>query len=339
MLNLRAIALCLSAAAFCMAGVASAANGDSVYALPGRTVNAGHGVRLNFYCTGTGSPTVVFDAGWEDWSPSWVLVQPVIAHHTRACTYDRAGNGFSSVGPMPRTSVEIAHELHTALHNAGIAGPYLLVGHSFGSYNIRTFADLYVPEVQGMVIVDGESGDLSPPSVRARDARTFAKAVAELQTCRAAIAAHMALPSLPSTGHSYKPTARTPCSHQFFRGLPMPQWSAQLNAAVLRIANTRMILYDTDASEMREMPFDEEWLMANRRSLGNRPLVVLTARKHGRGPAFERLWTATQDKYLSLSSNARQILALRSGHYIQLDQPNLVINAILGELPRRMNHP
>lgn len=96
-----------------------AATGDQIYAHPGRLVNAGP-TKLNFYCTGSGTPTVVFDAGWEDWSPSWVLIQPVIARHTRTCTYDRAGSGFSEAGPMPRTSVEIAKELHTALHNAHI---------------------------------------------------------------------------------------------------------------------------------------------------------------------------------------------------------------------------
>lgn len=67
-----------------------AATGDAMYARPGRLVNAGP-TKLNFYCQGTGSPTVVFDAGWQDWAPSWVLIQPVIARHTRACTYDRAG--------------------------------------------------------------------------------------------------------------------------------------------------------------------------------------------------------------------------------------------------------
>lgn len=335
----RIIAVCASICAFWLGGVASAANGDAVYAQPGRLVDAGHGVKLNVYCMGSGSPTVVFDAGWEDWSPSWVLVQPVIARRTRACAYDRAGNGFSSVGPMPRTSAEIARELHTALHNAGIAGPYLLVGHSFGSFNIRTFADMYMPEVYGMVIVDGESGDLAPPSVRAQNARTFVKAVAELQACRAAIAAHATLPPLPATGHSYKPAAGTPCSHQFFRGLPMPQWSAHLNDAVLRIANTRLSLYDADASEMREMPIDARWLVTNRRSLGSRPLVVLTAQRHGNGLAFERLWAATQRRYLSLSSNSRQVLATKSGHYIQLDQPDLVIDAILGEMPAHVSHP
>ncbi len=113
-----------------------------IYAQPGQLVDVG-GFRLNLYCMGSGSPTVVFDSGFGDWAPAWSKVQPQIAKWTRACSYDRAGAGFSDPGPMPRTSVRIAGELRTALHNAGIAGPYILVGSAFGGDNVRTFADLY----------------------------------------------------------------------------------------------------------------------------------------------------------------------------------------------------
>src|ERR1700733_11944543 len=87
------------------------------------SVDAG-GFQLNLYCMGSGSPTVVFDSGWGDWAPVWSKVQPEVAKWTRACSYDRAGYGFSDPGPMPQTSVRIAEELYSALHHAGIAGPY-----------------------------------------------------------------------------------------------------------------------------------------------------------------------------------------------------------------------
>src|SRR5574340_1412599 len=90
---------------------------DILYAQAGQLVSV-NGFRLNLYCMGSGSPTVVFDSGWEDWAPAWSKVQPEIAKWTRACSYDRAGAGFSEPGPMPRTSVRIAGELHTALHRA-----------------------------------------------------------------------------------------------------------------------------------------------------------------------------------------------------------------------------
>ena|SRR5215469_143755 len=102
----------------------STAPADIVYASHGQLVDAG-GFRLNLYCMGSGSPTVVFDSGWGDWAPAWSRVQPEIAKWTRACSYDRAGTGFSDPGPMPRTSVRIAKELHNALHHAAIGGPYI----------------------------------------------------------------------------------------------------------------------------------------------------------------------------------------------------------------------
>jgi len=82
-------------------GVASAAPDDERYARPGQLVTA-RGTRLNLYCLGRGSPTVVFDSGWEDWAPVWAIVQPQVAKWSRACSYDRAGAGFGDAGPMPR---------------------------------------------------------------------------------------------------------------------------------------------------------------------------------------------------------------------------------------------
>jgi len=108
-----------AAAAAClflgMPSTECAAAGDDIYARPGQLVSV-KGTRLNLYCLGTGSPAVVFDSGWEDWAPVWTIVQAQVANWTRACSYDRAGAGFSDAGPMPRTSVRIADELHNALH-------------------------------------------------------------------------------------------------------------------------------------------------------------------------------------------------------------------------------
>lgn len=114
---------CVASSLLGMQGTAGAARGDDLYTRPGQIVPAGDGARLNLYCMGSGSATVVFDSGSEDWAPAWAVVQPQIAKWARACSYDRAGAGFSSAGPMPRTSVRIAGELHSALHRAGIKGP------------------------------------------------------------------------------------------------------------------------------------------------------------------------------------------------------------------------
>ena len=184
---------------------------DIVYAQPGKLVSV-NGFRLNLYCMGSGSPTVVFDSGWGDWAPAWSKVQPQIAKWTRACSYDRAGTGFSDPGPMPRTSVRIAKELRTALHHAGIAGPYILVGGAFGGDNVRTFADLYMREVAGLVMVDADPDDLEPKEMQEAAHRGHAGIPSDLRDCRNAIAEHKPLPAL-SPGQPQRT-----CAQQFFSG-------------------------------------------------------------------------------------------------------------------------
>jgi len=193
------LAVLISAIAVSGQQVASSGSSpaDILYAQPGQLVSV-NGFRLNLYCMGSGSPTVVFDSGWGDWAPAWSKVQPEIAKWTRACSYDRAGTGFSEPGPMPRTSVHIAEELRTALHHAGIGGPYILVGSAFGGDNVRTFADLYMDEIAGLVLVDADPDDLEPEAMREEAHRGHAGIPSDLRDCRNAIAGHKPLPTLES---------------------------------------------------------------------------------------------------------------------------------------------
>ena len=154
-------------------GTGGGAPADIIYARAGQLVDVG-GYRLNLYCMGSGSPAVVFDSGFGDWAPAWSTVQPQIAKWTRACSYDRAGAGFSEPGPMPRTSVRIAGELRTALHNAGITGPYILVGAAYGGDTVRTFADLYMDEVAGLVLDDADPVDVEPKAMQEEEHRGLA---------------------------------------------------------------------------------------------------------------------------------------------------------------------
>ena len=314
-------------------GTVEAAPGDDVYARPGRIVSAGDGARLNFVCMGHGSPSVVFDSGWEDWAPVWTIVQPLVAKWTRACSYDRGGAGFSEAGPMPRSSARIATELHTALHNAGVAGPYILVGHAFGGDNVRAFADLFMPDVAGMVLVEADATELMSQERQDSDHKGHTDLPVELRACRDAIAKHKPLPPLS------KDSKRT-CAQQFFRGLPEAQWSPALNAKLMEIANTKVAMYDAYASEMEETAGDEAFLTKNVRSLGDRPLRVLTTGYHAHG-FFDpkRVWTAEEIKYeqdvqvaqarwLALSTNAKQMFTHRSSEYIPFDDPGFVVGAI-----------
>jgi len=314
---------------------AHSAPADLIYAHPGRLVDAG-GFRLNLYCTGQGSPAVVFDSGWEDWSPAWSTVQPQISTWTRACSYDRAGAGFSEPGPMPRTSLRIAEELHTALHNAGIGGPYILVGHAFGGDNVRTFADLYMDEVAALVTDDADATDLEPEALQKDDREGRAGIVSQLRACRNAIAGHKPLPPLGSGPVSSKKT----CAQQFFRGLPEKEWSPELNAKLLEIAQTKVAMYDAYASEMENMTQDELYLEQHQRSFGSRPIRVLTSGNHGIGHLetkppdtpeqvkYEQQVTQAQSRWLTLSTNARQVFAQHSSEYIQFDDPETMINTL-----------
>jgi len=116
----------------------------------------GHPLRM--LISGRGSPSVVFEAGGSGAAGAplemWERVQPEVSRFSTAVAYDRAGIGLSAPGPEPRDARQIARELHTALQNAGVAPPYILVGHSFGGPFIRVFADLYPRDVGGLVLVD-----------------------------------------------------------------------------------------------------------------------------------------------------------------------------------------
>jgi len=119
------------------------------------------GYSLHLYCTGreSGAPTVVMDSGLGGTVLDWQLVQPELAKSMHVCTYDRAGMGWSDPGDQPRTSRQITRELHTLLGNAGVEGPYVLVGHSFGGTNMQVDASQYPDEVAGMVLVDSALED------------------------------------------------------------------------------------------------------------------------------------------------------------------------------------
>lgn len=112
------------------------------------------GYKLRLQVAGSGTPTVVLDAGLGDGLEAWRDIFPAVARFTRVAAYDRAGYGKSEVGPEPRSHSQIADELHTLLHRANIAPPYVLVGHSLGGANIRAFASLFPEEVAGLVFID-----------------------------------------------------------------------------------------------------------------------------------------------------------------------------------------
>jgi pimeloyl-ACP methyl ester carboxylesterase len=151
------VLLCLLTALL-LTGWLYAAAGDrrdrARYPPPGRLIETGSGRKLHIQVTGQGSPTVVLEAGIAATSISWALVQPEVARFTTVCSYDRGGLGWSDATSLPRTPSSLARELHGLLEHAGLPGPYVLVGHSFGGLVVQRFASLYPADVSGLVLVD-----------------------------------------------------------------------------------------------------------------------------------------------------------------------------------------
>jgi pimeloyl-ACP methyl ester carboxylesterase len=112
------------------------------------------GRSLYLECAGAGSPTIVMDAGLGNSHTTWNAVVPGVRDGNRTCTYDRANIGDSDKATVPRTSADVVADLHELLAAAKVAGPYLLVGHSFAGMSMRLYASTYPADVVGVVLVD-----------------------------------------------------------------------------------------------------------------------------------------------------------------------------------------
>jgi len=139
------------------------------------------GRSLRYRCTGEGTPTVIIEPGGGvsletvfSWGRpiGWAAVVPQVSKLTRVCVYDRAGLGRSDAAPMPRTSLDVAKDLHELLERAHIAPPYVFAGQSFGGMNARMFASLYPQTMAGMVLVDSSHPDLYPELAKVLPAAT-----------------------------------------------------------------------------------------------------------------------------------------------------------------------
>lgn len=311
--NLRGLARGLGLGAALIAGLALAgagyeavaARGDArAYPPPGQMVDVG-GYRLHLQCVGTGSPTVVLDAGLGGTSLDWALVLPELAQTTRVCAYDRAGMGWSESGPEPRTPEQNAHELHTLLTNAGIAGPYVLVGHSLAGKNVRLFAARYPDQVAGMVLVDARS-----EYVDARTSPAEAKGFKNLYAFLAnvyKVARSLGLMRL--TGADV---------------VGVPTLSAETRTAMALIAYAPRSQEAGTAEAIQREANDAQ--LAAAPSLGDRPLIVLASEQN---MLSEPNWPEAQRLLAELSTRGRLIVPAASSHYIHWDHPAVVIDAVV----------
>jgi pimeloyl-ACP methyl ester carboxylesterase len=271
------------------------------YPPPGQMVDVG-GYRLHINCTGTGSPTVVIDAGLGDWSASWSSwVQPEVAKTTRVCTYDRAGMGYSEAGPLPRTAEQFAKELHTLLERAGIPGPYVLVGHSMGGLPVRVFVHAYTTHVAGVVLIESmnprqakPSAEGTPPAAATHSSGFSPLTLAARIGLVRLLAGPLGLTSdmSPEVQHAYTAFTVTPRAFQ------------------------------TQQDEGTGLP--ESFMQASAvKTFGDVPLIVLS-----RGLDPDSNWQAMQTELLQLSSDSQQLIADKSAHNVQLDQPDAAATAI-----------
>lgn len=278
---------------------------------PGQRTNVGD-YNMHIYCAGAGSPTVTLEAGLNDFFISWSTIQPGVAEATRVCSYDRAGLGWSKASPFPRMSEVIVQELHTLLQNTGIEGLYILVGHSFGGINMRLFAQQYPQEVMGIVLVD------SAHEQQAARVQFLADTVDEF------IGQFRTLSMVNSSGLMALSPATIP-----YRGFPQDAYK-QYQAV---LATTDYF----DGAVVESTAFYSGEASLEPMGLSDLPLIVLsheladtTSGIDGAEQSqFEQGWTKMRLELAGLSSNSKQVIAEKSGHYNQFDQPALVIETIL----------
>jgi pimeloyl-ACP methyl ester carboxylesterase len=296
---------------------------------PGSLIDVG-GSRLHVACEGEGAPTVILEAALGASSISWSLVQPEIARLTRVCSYDRAGFGWSDGGPLPRTARRIASELHRLLERARAMPPYLLVGHSFGGMVMRVFAHDYRQDVAGLVFVDpAHPEDWIRPAPKEQ-----IKIDRGLRLCRhGALAARLgiarAVVALGSVGALTiaRGIARIVSRGDLSRddeGILAPVWKlpAEARQSLPRFW-TQAKFFEALGSQIECICVSAaEALEAVAGGYGNLPLVTISSTD----PGDYRL--RQQEALARLSTRGRHIVASHSGHWVPIDEPDLVVSVI-----------
>ena len=296
------------------------------YPTPGQMVDVG-GYRLHLNCQGTsvaGRPTVVMEAAHSEPGLSWASAQPEVAKFTRVCTYDRAGLGWSERSPKPRTAPNIVDELHTLLARAGVEPPYVLVGHSIGGLYVRLYAHEHPEQMAGMVLVDAAHEDqyARMPEAIAKMQRTSNKVAPLIFGLLRALNSIGLLALLAEKSGTWP--------------MPIP---AEARAAYLGAVYSGTRHLETVGRETSGIQ-ESLALVRDRQlgSLGDIPLTVISAGRpavsagHGISEADAEQMKRVQDELhaelAALSTRGKRVIAQESRHYVQVDQPQVVIDAI-----------
>jgi pimeloyl-ACP methyl ester carboxylesterase len=300
---------------------------------PGKLIDIG-GWRLHLNCTGervASSPIVILEAGIGDFSVEWSLVQPGVATFARVCSYDRAGDGWSELGPHPRTMHQIVYELHTLLERAGEHPPYVLVGHSYGGWPVRLYTFTYPSEVAGMVLIEAGADD---PRRMLGDGKLVRSS--DLATGKPIPAAQKSNPlresDIPSAALAQIKVGLRDAS---LNANEPPRDKLPLEAQRMRTWALGQVKHVVAAVN----PFEHEELAELRAertkrefAFGDMPLVVLTRglpeEQGDSGAALEQEHRREHAAIAALSRNGKLIIATHSGHHVQLDEPQLVVRTI-----------
>jgi pimeloyl-ACP methyl ester carboxylesterase len=292
-----------------------------LYAKPQQLVRISRRRRLNVLLTGEGQVTVILAAGGGGSTINWGYVQAALSRDFRVLSYDRGGLGFSDPGPMPRIAGSSVDDLRAALTALDLPPPYVIVGHSMGSFDARLFAFRHPGETIGMVLVDPRGDDFN--------ARLFAAAPSfvgryaeEKRTLRrfAAIAARRPEPGSPEYAEIVPPED--------------PQLTPAVNAAYRALA-LRPSYWRTMLSEGRSLEGASAIeLDAAKRPL-DIPLIVLTASRaalEGETPEESRaiieMWRASHEELAALSTRGERRDVTDVGHMIPTERPDVVVDAI-----------
>lgn len=290
-----------------------------VYGRPQKLVDIG-GRRLNLFCLGRGSPTVILEGGLGASSIDWRKVHSELARTTRVCAYDRAGYGFSDPGPLPRDTAHLANDLAALTRAARLQPPYVLVGASLGGLIVRLYADTHLRDVGGMVLLDPEiEHDERRVPLDASRIANRKKRVEQMRACVAALEA-----GVPAPGSQ----VANDCVFD-----PDPQFPASVNARFAQVSSHPAYWKATLSEMVEAWGSGSDQVEASKRSYGDLPLIVLTARKSDTDhppPDFVargNLFSALHDEVAHLSTRGVN-RDLQVTHQMMLSAPQVVIDAV-----------
>ena len=294
----------------------------------GRLVDVGNGRRM--YVSDMGremrdGPTVIFESGIAATSQNWLRVQEVVAAYARAVSYDRSGLGWSSPSASERTPSNIARELREMLRHAKIPGPYVLVGHSFGGLVVQRYAAEYPDEVLGVILVDPMRVEDWPPVNEAQRAmleRGTRMAGFGIPVARFGLARLATTSLLCRSGKLSRAFSRATAKHGGLHVLERITCEVgKMPRAVWPIVAahwSRPEFYRGLVAHLDAVPASVAE-MNGAQSVEGVPVVLLTP-----GDAKP----LSGDDLRRIGPGARQIIARKSGHWIHLDEPELVVDTI-----------